>query len=150
MDEFTSIAIWFLIGILAINASVVAFGSADSFNEANLGIGYDTDNMVVFSNADVQASLGDVNSTTDGTITSTIPTDPLGLLSYATASIFRVINWIIQFYFAWYYLLAVLTAGMPGGSIILSIVAPIVGIIQIVATGVVFLKAAGVIGGIIT
>jgi len=149
MDEFITIAIWFLIGILSVNAMVLYLDSTDTFVQNGLSLGLDSDRALVFDSGDVNASISASSTASGNLVTSEAPSNPIELFFAASTSIQSFIGWILRIYFAWFYLLSALTASMPGGAFFLVVIAPIIGMFQIVATTAVLMRAINALTGLL-
>jgi len=142
MDEFTSIAIWFLIIIMSLNTAIIFLGDSPTFIDNGI-------NLHLTENEEFANYNYDVNSDTNNTISSDPTIIPKTTANDMLGGWAKVANGIRLFFLAWLDLIGAIFATVPGGSFFANILIPILGIIQAVALFVVAIRVAGVIRGII-
>lgn len=142
MDEFTSIALWFLIVILSLNAAILYIDGSQTFVDAGISLN-------ITPNDDIQNITYDVNSDTNNSISSSTTIIPRSTATDMIGGWSKVANGIRLFFTAWLDLIWAIFLPIPGGTFFALILIPILGMIQAVALFVVAIRVAGVIRGII-
>lgn len=161
MDEFTGIAVWLLISILAINVTIVWFGSQPTFADDSLGLNIPgiTQNNTFASN-DLNALKENYYSSqasSCNTITTNVADIPPcvyetlnGLFKPITQGLSTIggfISDIWNFAFAWASVINSIFSTVPGGSLFAGIFNLIFGGIEIAAIVILLLKVVGIIRG---
>jgi hypothetical protein len=167
MEEFTSIAIWLLIAIMAINTTIVWFANQPTFMDETLGLSVPnvTDNSN-FVTSDVNAlknayytpklecstvvitdqDYGPCVLQTIGDIFSPI-TGAVGAVASGVGTVGAFVQDVWNFAFAWAYLLDSITIGIPGAELFANLIKGLIFVIEIAAIVVLVLKVAGIIRG---
>ncbi|MEO5350112.1 MAG: hypothetical protein H7836_10755 [Magnetococcus sp. YQC-3] len=144
MNEFKSIAIWFIIVILCVNAAIFYLDTQPAFNDPNysnlrLGVA----KLTIF---DTNTSLITEQSG-ENTISGNPVLDAFALFNMVIFSLTVIFTTLFNFYFAWFWLLQAIFIPVPGGAFFLVIIVPIFGIMQLIATYMVVIEIIGIIRG---
>ncbi|MEO5351541.1 MAG: hypothetical protein H7836_18155 [Magnetococcus sp. YQC-3] len=146
MNEFKSIAIWFIIVILCLNAAIFYLDTQPAFNDptyTNLSLG--VSKLTIF---DANTSL--IKETKgENVISGNIIDNAFALGSMVTTSLTTIFTTLFNFYFAWFWLFNAIFTPIPGGAFFLLIIVPIFGIIQLIATYMVVIEIIGIIAGVV-
>jgi len=145
MDELTSMAIWFLVIIFSINLGVIYLANTETFKTTSPELSLSLAEGTYFKSYsfDTNSSIG----------TNTISSDPITItfvfLKQMVDGTIKLFTTISKLFTAWSDLLKVVLVPVPGGEFFVQILTPIIGLVQIVAVLILFIRGAGVIRGVV-